>query len=182
VRIRPSVPEDAEAIAVIQVRSFQVAWAEIHPAEELAALDPAPRVPLWRERAAFVAENEDGPVGVAEIGPSDEEQAGEVYRFFVDPGHWRQGVGRALLAHAVEQLRGDGFREALLWVHAESRGACAFYEAAGWRPDGSEKNQDSMGRPTRLLCYRISLRRAARGTRAAPRASAGARARRGARS
>jgi hypothetical protein len=46
VLVRPSVPDDALAIAAIQVRSFQVGLADVHPAEALATLDPAPRIPL----------------------------------------------------------------------------------------------------------------------------------------
>ena len=159
VRLRLSVPEDAEAIADIQVSSFQVGLADVHPAEALATLDPAPRVPLWRERDALVAEDEDEHVivGVAEVGPSDEERVGEIYRFFVAPERWGEGVGQALMARALEQLRASGLLEALLWVHADNRRARRFYEAGGWRLDGAEKEQEEFGRPVKVVLYRILL-------------------------
>jgi hypothetical protein len=47
---RRSVPEDAEAIAIVQIRSAQVGFAMFRPADAMATLDPAARVPLWRER------------------------------------------------------------------------------------------------------------------------------------
>ena len=158
VLIRQSTPDDAEAIAAVQVRSFRVGLADVHSGEALAAIDPAPRVPLWREREALVAEDEQGIVGVVETGPSDEERVGEIYRFFVAPERWGEGVGQVLMARALEQLRASGLLEALLWVHADNRRARRFYEAGGWRLDSAEKEQDQFGRPVRLVLYRIMLR------------------------
>lgn len=157
-RLRPSTPEDAEAIATVQVRSFQAGFVNVHPAEALRALDPAPRVPLWRERQALVAEDAGRVVGVIQEGPSDEEQAGEIYRLFVDPESWGTGVAQALMRRACEQLRAAGFDEALLWVHADNLRARRFYEAEGWRHDGAEKEQESLGQLVKLLCYRAPLR------------------------
>jgi ribosomal protein S18 acetylase RimI-like enzyme len=163
VLIRPSVPEDAEAIAAIQVRSFQAAFSGIRPADALAALDPAPRIPLWRERDALVAVDEDDTIrGVVEVGPSEEERAGEIYRFFVDPECWRQGVGQALMRQALGQLEREDFAEALLWVHADNVRARRFYEAGGWWLDGAEKDQESFDRLVKLVCYRIAFPQAAR--------------------
>lgn len=158
IRIRSSVPEDAEAIAQIQVRSFQAGWSAFIPAQPLAALDPAPRIPLWRERSAFVAEDEEGIAGLVQVGPSDEEGVGEIYRLFVAPERWGKGIGQALMDHALEQLKSAGFDQALLWVHADSRRARRFYEAGGWRHDGAAENQETLGHLVRLLCYRICLR------------------------
>jgi GNAT superfamily N-acetyltransferase len=155
--IRPSTPDDAEAIAVVQVRSFQKGYAALHPPEELAALDPEPRVPLWRERQALVAVEAGELLGVVEVGASDEEGVGEIYRFFVDPAHWGRGVGQALMRRALAELRAMGFEDVLLWVHAENPRARAFYEAGGWRPDGAEKEQESLGRLVTLLCYRFAF-------------------------
>ena len=157
VLIRRSVPDDAEAIAAVQVSSFQVGLADVHPAEALATLDPAPRIPLWRGRDALVAEDEQGIVGVVEVGPSDEEGAGEIYRLFVAPERWGEGVGQALMARALEQLRASGLLEALLWVHADNPRARRFYEAGGWQLDGAEKEQEPFGRPVNMLLYRILL-------------------------
>ncbi len=156
VLIRRSVPDDAEAIAAVQVSSFRVGLADVHPAEALVTLDPAPRIPLWRQRNALVAEDERGIVGVVEVGPSDEERVGEIYRFFVAPERWGEGVGQALMARALEQLRARGLLEALLWVHADNLRARRFYEAGGWRLDGAEKEQEAFGRPVNMVLYRIN--------------------------
>ena len=157
-RVRDAVPDDAEAIASVQVCSAQCGFAGIFSAEALATLDPEPRVALWRERLPLVAEEEGEIVGFAHVGPSDEEPVGEVYRLFVHPDRWGTGIGRALLERALDQLRGVGFSEATLWVHADNPRARRFYEAGGWRLDGVEKELEQSGIRVTEVRYRISLR------------------------
>ena len=156
-RLRPSQPEDAEAIAGVQVRSAQAGFAGFRPPGALDTLDPALRVPLWRVRRAVVAEAEEGIVGFAHFGPTEAEPAGEILRFFVAPEHWGEGIGRALMEFALEQLRVTGFSQAVLWVHAPNQGARRFYEAVGWRLDGGERDEEAFGEVVKELRYRIDL-------------------------
>lgn len=156
-RLRPCAPEDAEAIAAIQVRSFQAGFADVHPLAALLKLDPAPRVQPWRDRQAVIAEDREGIVGVIQDGPSDEEGVGEIYRLFVAPERWGTGVAQALMSCSLEQLRTAGFEEALLWVHADNPRARHFYEAEGWKFDGAEKDQERLGQPVTLLSYRTQI-------------------------
>ena len=93
-------------------RSAQVGFAEFRPADAMATLDPAARVPLWRERLPRVAETDDGIVDFAHFGPHENEPVGEIYRFFVAPECWGKGVGQALMRRALEQLQALGFDEA----------------------------------------------------------------------
>jgi GNAT superfamily N-acetyltransferase len=157
-RLRPSVPEDAEAIADVQVRSAQAGFAHFRPPGALDTLDPALRVPLWRERLPLVAEAGEGIVGFAHIGLNEVEPVGEIYRFFVAPERWGEGVGQTLMARVLEQLRETGFRQAVLWVHADNGRARRFYDAAGWRPDGAERDEEAFGEVVKELRYRIELR------------------------
>jgi GNAT superfamily N-acetyltransferase len=157
VLVRQSIPDDAEAIALVQVSSTKTGFADIHPAEALATLDPAPRIPLWRERLALVAEDEEGIVGFIQVGPSEEASVGEIYRIFVLPERWGGGVWQALMVQALEQLRATGFLAATLWVHADNRRARRFYESGGWRLDGAEKDEEAFGHLVKLVRYRILL-------------------------
>jgi GNAT superfamily N-acetyltransferase len=157
-RLRLCSPADAEAVASVQVRSFQAGYADVHTPDALLTLDPAPRVELWRERQALVAEDSAGIVGVIQEGPSDEVGVGEIYRLFVAPERWGTGVAQALMKHALERLRAAGCEQAVLWVHAANPRARRFYEAGGWRHDGEEKEQESLGQRVTLLCYRLQIR------------------------
>ncbi|MCZ0982010.1 GNAT family N-acetyltransferase [Streptomyces diastatochromogenes] len=64
------------------------------------------------------------------------------------------GVGRALMAASVEALVAAGFRAAALWVFAGNARGRRFYEAAGWRPDGTAVREETGGRVLEELRYR----------------------------
>jgi ribosomal protein S18 acetylase RimI-like enzyme len=57
----------------------------------------------------FVAENEGGPVGTITTVCFG-ERVGYIGMVLVDPAQRRQGIGRALLLHGIEHLRGRGIR------------------------------------------------------------------------
>jgi ribosomal protein S18 acetylase RimI-like enzyme len=158
-RLRASTPDDAEAIALVQVRSALAGFAGFRPDGALASLDPEERVPLWRERRAIVADTDDGVVGFVQHGPSGDEPAGEIQRFFVAPECRGEGVGRALMRCALAELRDAGFGEAVLWVHTDNDRARRFYEGCGWRPDGAERDEEAFGEVVQELRHRIRLDR-----------------------
>jgi GNAT superfamily N-acetyltransferase len=54
-------------------------------------------------------------------------------RMFVDPIHWRAGIGTALLAEATEEMRRRRYRQAQLFTAIQNAGSRAFYEHQGWR-------------------------------------------------
>jgi ribosomal protein S18 acetylase RimI-like enzyme len=83
------------------------------------------------------------PSGEADMGP----EAAELVAMYVDPEHWRQGAGEALMRAAMERLSGLPYTEAVLWTFKENARAIAFYERHGWRPDGSEKIHSRTGEP-----------------------------------
>jgi len=60
---------------------------------------------------------------------------GLIARFFVDPGHRRSGVGRALLAQATIASAERGLHP-VLDVATELTPAIALYESLGWRRAG----------------------------------------------
>lgn len=93
--------------------------------------------------------------------PSRDEDAdaltAEVGALYVDPGHWRQGVGRAMLTAALEELDRRSFRNVILWVLLENHAALAFYERFGFTiEEGVEKREERSGRP--VIRLRASLK------------------------
>jgi ribosomal protein S18 acetylase RimI-like enzyme len=168
VAVRNASPEDAAAIADIQIRTWQVAYAHVFPGSSLAALSNTHerRSRFWRERieeprkrdhilvAGFGAE----PSGFASLGGSRvDESLGEVYAIYVLPEAWGGGVGRALMATALEHLGADGFPEAMLWVLEDNPRARAFYERSGWSLDDAARDEVFLDTTVRELCYRIAL-------------------------
>jgi GNAT superfamily N-acetyltransferase len=63
----------------------------------------------------------------------------ELVAIYVHPDRWNQGIGRALVAEAVNRSTELGFSELSLWTLTLNDRALAFYEALGWEPDGREQ-------------------------------------------
>jgi GNAT superfamily N-acetyltransferase len=103
-----------------------------------------------------VVEDEDGIAGFALFLPdADGDADAYLASVFVDQRRWGDGLGRSLLAAAMDEMRRRGHRMARLWVARDYERARRTYEAAGWRPTGAERIYDVDGTP--LVEYRIGL-------------------------
>jgi len=109
---------------------------------------------VFRDRKGlFVAHDESGRivgytlirVGLGWIGA----KRGGITSIAVDPAYRRQGVGRALIAQAIQHLREHDVDEADLEVSVTNRSAQSLYESFGFRrsrllPDYYGKNRDGI--------------------------------------
>jgi GNAT superfamily N-acetyltransferase len=149
--VRPATLDDLDAIVRVHVAGFR--------AGNVPHLAPDQRDRMNEERAAAVwdatiAEPPPGTavlvavadgtvVGLACAGRARDddiaEGTGELYALYVEPGAWRGGHGTDLDAAARAHLKGALFTGAILWVLEANAGARAFYEARGWRPDGTRR-------------------------------------------
>jgi GNAT superfamily N-acetyltransferase len=143
--IRRARPQDAQAIAELQVRGWRRAFLDVVDEEEMPTV--ARRRARWDDKLAgdhgsWVLEEDGRVAGVLSIGRSRDEDAGaatgEVGLVSVDPPAQGAGVGTALLAEGERLLREAGFAEATLWVVAGDGLARRFYERRGWAPDGTQ--------------------------------------------
>jgi GNAT superfamily N-acetyltransferase len=162
---------DAEAIATLHVRAWQWAYRGQLPdayldglSETLASRIESRRAELERmppESRWWLAERDGRLLGFAMTGPSRDEGAapttGEVRAIYLAEEATGRGIGRTLFAHAVEDLRAQGFTEATLWVLASNARARRFYEAAGWAPDGAEETEERPGVVLREVRYRVTF-------------------------
>jgi ribosomal protein S18 acetylase RimI-like enzyme len=150
VSIRWATLADAPALSEIHVRAWQAGYRGLLPDSLLDNLSAAERLPRWRERLTGAAEQVlvaevDGQVagwlvtGPQRDGDLDPQSVAEIYAIYVHPNHWRRGCGSALLAHALAELRAQGFVEATLWVLRSNERARDFYEAQGLQADGASK-------------------------------------------
>jgi GNAT superfamily N-acetyltransferase len=138
--IRAGTAEDAGAVARVQVRTWQTAYARVFPRERLAELTLDAREAQWRESPPLVAQVGETVVGFVSVGPCHEnESVGELFAIYVVPDHWGSGVGRELIAAGEERLRELGYTDAVLWVLEDNPRARQFYERAGWSDDGERR-------------------------------------------
>jgi GNAT superfamily N-acetyltransferase len=171
-RVRLAVPGDASAIARVHVESWRAAYIGLMPAAVLDAFTVEAREPRWQAILTREAPDErtlvvlapGGPVaGFASTGPSRDEGAApdvaELYALYLAPGSWGAGLGRALFAAAIEDLRERGRAAMTLWVLDGNARGRRFYEAAGMRADGAIKIEIEERAELPHVRYRLPLGR-----------------------
>jgi GNAT superfamily N-acetyltransferase len=166
VAIREAVAGDLPAMEHAKREAGVAAWPHIFPAEILGQLGfperwaAAVTSPGARE-AALVGELDGTVVGFAILRPSADDDAtgdrGELDGFYVAPTAWGLGVGRALLAAALDRLRSDGFSDATLWTAVDNHRPRGTYETGGWRLDGTSRHRQLFGTEFEEVRYRIRL-------------------------
>jgi ribosomal protein S18 acetylase RimI-like enzyme len=163
--LRKARADDAAAVAVVHVRSWQAGYRGLVPDEYLDRLRPEDRAPHYtfgvrdpRVPATVVAVDGRAIVGFATAGPSpDDERRGELLALYVDPGHWGRGIGRELLRDARTRLAARGFAEGQLWAFVGNDRAERFYRSDGWTPDGRRRHAEVWGVRVSEIGYRRAL-------------------------
>jgi GNAT superfamily N-acetyltransferase len=156
--VRPAVADDAEAIERIRIRGWQVAYRHLFPPEALDQLpvDWSRWLDWFADQpagfTAFVAEDADGVVGWATVGPNAEHERGELHGLYVDPERWSRGAGRVLLSRAEAELA-ETWDDAILWTLEDNPRTRRFYEAAGWRSDGTTGSFERLGVKAAIVRY-----------------------------
>jgi len=93
----------------------------------------------------LLAEDAGDVLGLTTCGASRDadasEQVGEVRMIFAAPAAWGRGVGPALMAAALADLRERGYSEATVWSFADNERANRFYESSGFTPDGATRTR-----------------------------------------
>ena len=154
--VRTARLRDAGVLADLNVRAWQRAYRGLMPDAYLDSLSVTDRIGMWHEvlgdpprrSSQLVAEDAGRVTGFVLVGGEELEAdaaRGQVYALYVDPEHWRRGVGGALLVAACDRLRAAGFDDAVLWVHEGNERARAFYSATGWHTDGTRRTEEVWG-------------------------------------
>jgi GNAT superfamily N-acetyltransferase len=169
--VRTAVAADAPGIAAVHIETWRAAYVGLVPQPILDRLSIERRLAFWSEHLAnpgesrtWVAEADGRIVGFAgtALPTADDLPAGtaELEMIYLLPETWHRGVGRALLRAAVDDLAERGFGTAILWVFTANDRARRFYEANGWRADGTAQMLDFDGTPVEEIRYGIDLRAA----------------------
>ncbi len=170
-QIRRARRDDAQAIESVRIATWKTSFRGVVPDEHLDELVVTDElVERWRGTIAdppsarsnrVVAESGDHVVGFVMSGPTDDgtldsARIGEVHGIYVFPDLQGHGIGRALMAQAVEALRADRFESAVLWTLRDNVRSRRFYERNGWSFDCAEHMWD-LSRPVPLVRYARDL-------------------------
>lgn len=152
VAIRPLAESDVAAVVDLSLRAWAPVFASFR--RELGEAVYRHLFPDWSTHQAtavervvrdggrhtWVAEEAGRPVGFVAVVHHDEDHdepdSSEIEMIAVDPGAQRRGIAADLIAHALDRMREQGSRLAVIGTggdegHAPARAA---YEKAGFRP------------------------------------------------
>lgn len=138
-RLEAGDAEAYRAVRLLMLATEPAAFGTLHADE--AALPLAHFAGLLAGSAVFGAfrgAELAGVVRLARPGGAKERHKGTVQGFFVRPEWRRSGVGRALMAAAMEEAARAGLERLTLSVVVENAGAIAFYARFGFQTYGVE--------------------------------------------
>ena len=167
--VRLAWPSEAAGIAAVQRRGWttqlppglaDTMLGSVSVEEMTEAWHRAITRPPQATYRVLVAVEAGRVVGFASTMPSPDEDGepgedGQIEEFVVDPPAQRRGHGSRLLHACADTLRSDGFLRARWWVGAEDEPLQAFLVAAGWAPDGAEREIGTDDESIRLHQVRL---------------------------
>jgi GNAT superfamily N-acetyltransferase len=169
VSVRPARPGEAADIARVQAVAWRTAYRSVLPLQLLDTWDEQAATEAWRtavERPptpahlVLVALEQDTVVGFTALGPAELSEGeaadpaaptSEVSTLLVEPRWGRRGHGSRLLAAAVDLARTQAVVRLRTWLPEADTVSAAFFESAGWEPDGWARTLDTGGSPLREL-------------------------------
>jgi GNAT superfamily N-acetyltransferase len=175
VSVRPARPDDAEAIARLQLVTWRAAYRALLPAAVLDDWDEPAAVDAWR--TAVVAPPTpghsvlvalDGAVvtgfaafGPAELGAGEQPLPGaptsEVTALLVEPRWGRRGHGSRLLAAVADLAAAAGVVRLQMWLPEDDAVTARFLAATGWAADGWVRTLDTGSSTIRQVRWHTML-------------------------
>ena len=151
--IRAATLADADAIAVLHVRTGRHAFADYLGQAYVDGWDPIAQAERWREGPlsaedgrVLVAEEDGHILGFASHGLNRDDlgsDVGELYVLSVDIDSWGRGLGTALVRETEARLHATGFTSAILWAFTDYDRTRRFYEHRGWTVDGASQTHST---------------------------------------
>ncbi|MCO8252639.1 GNAT family N-acetyltransferase [Haladaptatus sp. AB618] len=139
--IRPATTSDAADIRRVARAAWQEAYDFLPPKEHDAAFNQWYTVEQIEARMAddeaetLVATTDDELVGYGHATAqthADSVGEGELTDIYVDPDHWRTGIGTALLSGVEDRLHERGLTRLKAPVLADSESGTEFLESNGF--------------------------------------------------
>jgi RimJ/RimL family protein N-acetyltransferase len=165
VTIRPATPADAPDMANVHMRSWEVAYKDIIPAEYIKEKN-ATRPAMWQNSLAegkyphMVIQQNGKTVGnICVAPPQDDDVDDSVYELhgiYLHPDWYRRGIGTQAMEFAYDIAKSKGKTVMTLWVFAENANSISFYEKCGFAPDGKTKILEC-GKPLAAIRMRKNL-------------------------
>ncbi|WP_374377381.1 N-acetyltransferase family protein [Dongia sp.] len=144
-QVRPATEADLATIAEIHLKGWLLAYGAFMPEDQMAAMQPEKRLPLWRAWLAdrtkliLVGSVGDGIDGFLLGGPVKEHDITkgsldgfdcEIYSLHCRESVQSKGLGRALIAASAAHWARQGKKALMLWAYSDNAYR-KFYEKIG---------------------------------------------------
>ena len=146
-QVRPGRRGDIAGIQEVARASWHSAYEHIFNKESIDAFLASAysrvslRAGLGNRRATFlVAVHEGRVLGYCQFG--DRGVGPELFRLYVHPRYWGNGIGRRLLSHAEMQLAACGARRYFVTVHGRNERGKVFYAKQGFAHNATLDRDD----------------------------------------
>lgn len=135
--IRPPKPDEREAFIRVALASWLEAYDGLLPADTVRqAPDMIKKAADTRFGEFRVAVSGDTLLGYYSLG-----EANYLWHLYVDPAHFRKGLGKTLLTAAEEDVKQRGFSTVELDVRKGNDRAIRFYETQGFVACGEDDGE-----------------------------------------
>lgn len=144
-QIRPATDADLPTIAEIHLKGWELAYGAFLPPDQLAAMQPEKRLPLWQgwlsdpTKLILVGSIDNEIDGFLLGGPVKEHDITtgslsgfdcEIYSLHTRARVQGKGLGRALIAASAAQWSAAGKKALMLWAYSDNAYR-KFYEKIG---------------------------------------------------
>lgn len=153
--VRAGVVGDADRIAALNAVGWRAGFRGLISDAYLSAYDGLPRlrhetlIAPGDDDIQLVAVDGDELVGWVAGAPAHEDDLGpgtyEIRACYVDPAHWRTGIGRRLMTALIDRLDPERWTDLVLWTARDAVPTNAFYVSLGMVRDGREALLDRGG-------------------------------------
>ncbi|GAB4525267.1 MAG: hypothetical protein OHK0046_40910 [Anaerolineae bacterium] len=134
---------DAEGVSAAAAASWQATYRGLLSDDFIArfveryySVDNLKNAFAQAESTFLVAKDGEQIIGFCEFGKAIHmEQGVELYRLYLIPAYWRQGIGGQLIAQIEDMLRAQGVVQYFCYVHAENEVGKGFYHKHGFVHD-----------------------------------------------
>lgn len=161
--VREATPDDAEAVREIAEAAWYASYSGFLTPQQIARELDDLYDPTFLERVLteteglwfYVCERDGHLVGFASAAPQWSDEA-ELFTLYVDPDHWGEGAGTALLEAVEDRCRDDGIERLACSVFCENYAGFPFLESRGFERLG-ETNTEFGGSVQREYEYETRL-------------------------
>ena len=165
ITIRLAIPADTLDMAEVLMRSWEIAYRDIIPADfirEKNATRPElyKRVITNENTTDYVIQYNEKTIGIMKIAPPDygdiSDNYYDLHALYLHPDYFNQGIGTQAMDFAFDKARSLNKAVIVLWVLEDNANAIKFYKKCGFTANG-EQREFNYGKPLTAIRMRKEL-------------------------